>query len=189
MEGARLERPSMTAAEAALKARGYPPIFCENRFPPRPLRGASTCVSAALTAAPPPVFFSMFSMRRTLATEMNMGMFQQISEASDRVMATLVSGLEIEFSHDVGEALAHRFLDAEEVDFHWDAREQECWIGAYESMEDDDNELDRVRILGRLNGEWLVAVMIVDGDGNPHGMMGRRTYRRKNAAQQAYADG
>jgi hypothetical protein len=31
--GARLDRPSMTAAEAALKARGCPPIFCENRLP------------------------------------------------------------------------------------------------------------------------------------------------------------
>src|SRR3546814_9291471 len=49
--GARLDRPSMTAAKAALKARGCPPIFCENRFPPRPLRGAPLC-SAALTAAP-----------------------------------------------------------------------------------------------------------------------------------------
>lgn len=114
--GARLVSPSMTAAEAALKARGCPPIFCENRFPPRPLRGASLR-SAALTAAPPPVFFTMFSMRRTEAKEMIMGMFQPISVASDRVMAALVSGLEIEFGHGVGEALAHRFLEAEETEF------------------------------------------------------------------------
>jgi len=30
----------MAAGGAALKARGYPPICCANRFPPRPLRGA-----------------------------------------------------------------------------------------------------------------------------------------------------
>lgn len=118
-----------------------------------------------------------------------MGMFQHISEASDRVMATLVSGLEIEFGHDVGEALAHRFLEAEETDFLWDARDQERWFGTYESVEDDETDLDRVRILGRLDGTWFVAVMIVDGDGNPHGMMGKRTYRRKTAALKAYSDG
>src|SRR3546814_10942923 len=82
--GARLDRPSMTAAKAALKARGCPPIFCENRFPPRPLRGAPLC-SAALTAAPPPVFVRVFSIRRTEAKEMIMGMFQPISVASDQI--------------------------------------------------------------------------------------------------------
>jgi hypothetical protein len=71
----------------------------------------------------------MFSMRRTEAKEMIMGMFQPISVASDRVMAALVSGLEIEFGHGVGEALAHRFLEAEETDFLWDARDMEPWIG------------------------------------------------------------
>src|SRR3546814_3127664 len=98
--GARLDMPSMTAGEAALKARGCPPIFFENRFPPRPLRGAPRC-SAALTAASPSVFVRVFSIRRTEAKEMIMGMFQPISVASDRVMAALVSGLEIEFGHGV----------------------------------------------------------------------------------------
>src|SRR3546814_5082858 len=47
-EEARLDSPSVTAGGAAIKARGYPPIFFENRFPPRPLRGAALR-SAALT--------------------------------------------------------------------------------------------------------------------------------------------
>src|SRR3546814_784824 len=114
--GASLDRTSMPAAKAALKARWAPPIFCENRSPPRPLRGAPLC-SAARTAAPPPVFVRVFSIRRTEAKEMIMGMFPPISVASDRVMAALVSGLEMEFGHGVGEALAHRFLEAEEADF------------------------------------------------------------------------
>lgn len=185
--GARLDRPSMTAAGAALKARGCPPIFCENRFPPRPLRGAPLR-SAALTAAPPPVFFTMFSIRRTEAKEMIMGMFQPISAASDRVMAALVSGLEIEFGHGVGEALAHRFLEAEETDFLWDVREQERWIGTYESTDDDEIDLDRVRIVGRLDGRWFVAVMIVDGDGNAHGVIGKREFGRRKQALAAFAN-
>lgn len=83
-----------------------------------------------------------------------MGMFQPVSVASakvmDRVMAALVSGLEIEFGHGAGQALAHRFLEAEETDFLWDAREQERWVGAYESADDDQIDLARVRLVGRL---------------------------------------
>src|SRR3546814_2748235 len=134
--------PSMTAGEAALKARGCPPIFFEHRFPLLPLRGVPRW-SAALTAASPPVFVRVFSIRRTEAKEMIMGMFQPMSVASDRVMAALVSGLEIEFGHGVGEALAHRFLEAEETEFLWDARDMERWIGASESTEDEEIDLDR----------------------------------------------
>jgi hypothetical protein len=131
-------------------------------------------------------------MRRTEAKEMIMGMLQPISVASakvmDRVMAALVSGLEIEFGHGVGEALAHRFLEAEETDFLWDARDQERWIGAYKSTDNDEIELDRVRIVGRLDGRWFVAVMIVDGDGNAHGVMGKRAFGRRKQALAAFAD-
>jgi hypothetical protein len=116
-----------------------------------------------------------------------MSMIQSIGAASDRVMAALVSGLEIEFGRGAGEALAQRFLEAEEVDFHWDARAQERWIGAYESDDEDDFELDRVAIYGRLDGKWFVAVMIVDGDGNAHGMMGKRTFGRGREARAAFA--
>ncbi|WP_246448061.1 hypothetical protein [Novosphingobium flavum] len=117
-----------------------------------------------------------------------MGMFQPISVASDRVMAALVSGLEIEFGHGAGEALAHRFLEAEEADFLWDARDQERWIGTYESSDDEEIDPDRVRILGRLDGRWFVAVMIVDGDGNAHGVMGKREFGRRQQALAAFAD-
>jgi hypothetical protein len=118
----------------------------------------------------------------TQAMEMIMTMFQPISVASDRVMAALVSGLEIEFGHGVGKALAQRFLKAEESDFLWDARVQERWLGACESAGGDEIELDRVRIFGRLDGRWFVAVMIVDGDGNPHGVMGKREFGRRKQA-------
>jgi len=121
-----------------------------------------------------------------------MGMFQPVSVASakvmDRVMAALVSGLEIEFGHEAGEALTHRFLEAEEADFLWDARVLERWIGAYESIDDDEIDLDRVLIFGRLDGKWFVAVMIVDGDGNAHGLMGKREFGRRHQALAAFAD-
>ena len=116
-----------------------------------------------------------------------MSMLQSIGVASDRVMAALISGLEIEFGRGAGEALAHRFLEAEEVDFHWDVRVQERWIGTYESTDEENPELDRVKIFGRLDGEWFVAVMIVDGDGDAHGMMGKRTFGGEREACAAFA--
>jgi hypothetical protein len=124
---------------------------------------------------------------RTKAKEAIMTMVQSIAAASDRVMAALISGLEIEFGRGAGEALAHRFLEAEESDFYWDARVQERWIGAYESVDDDAFELDRIAIFGRLDGRWFVAVMIVDGDGNAQGMMGKRTFGRERDARMAFA--
>ena len=113
---------------------------------------------------------------------------QSIGAASERVMAALVSGLALEFGREVGEALAQRFLDAEEADFHWDARVSERWLGTYDAADDDAIELDRMAIFGRFDGEWFVAVCIVDGDGCPHGLMGRRTFRSERAAKCAYAN-
>lgn len=103
-----------------------------------------------------------------------MDMVESIGTASDRVMETLVWGLELEFGPGAGEALAHRFLEAEEIDFRWDARIEERWIGAYEGAGDDDIELDRIAICGRLDGTWFCATMLVDGDGNAHAMTGCR---------------
>src|SRR3546814_15405108 len=111
---------------------------------------------------------------------MIMGMFQPISVASDRVMAALDSGLEMEFGHGVGEALAPRFLEAEEADLLWDARDQERWTGAYQSPDDDDIDLDRVRIFGRRDGKCIVAVLIVDGVGKPNGRLRKRVIGRRH---------
>lgn len=118
-----------------------------------------------------------------------MSIYQSIGTASanvrDRVMAALVSGLELEFGRGAGEALAHRFLDAEEADFRWDARVEERWIGTYEGIDDDGLALDRIAICGRLDGRWFCAIMLVDGDGQAHGMMGCRQFRSLVRARDA----
>lgn len=106
---------------------------------------------------------------------------------TDRVMATLVAGLGQEFGRGAGEALAQRFLEAEESDFLWDARMSERWLGAYPAQDEEDFELDRVAILGRLDGRWFVAVSIVDGDGNAQGLMGRRDFGSECEAREAFA--
>jgi hypothetical protein len=117
-----------------------------------------------------------------------MYMAQSIGTASDRVMAALVAGLEVEFGRGASEGLAARFLDAEEADFRWDARSKERWLGAYASDDDAEFELDRIAICGRLDGRWFMSVMLVDGDGNAHGMLGCRVFRSCVRAREAMAN-
>lgn len=115
-----------------------------------------------------------------------MTMFQPISHNVDRVMTTLIAGLELEFGRGAAEGLAQRFIEAEDVDFHWEARIAERWIGSYEAQDEDAFELDRVAILGMIDGHWFVAMCIVDGDGMPHGMMGRQAFSDAAAARKAF---
>ena len=109
------------------------------------------------------------------------------STASDQMMAALIAGLELEFGAAAGAALAAWFLAAEAPDFHWDARVSERWLGSYEGQDDDEFELDRVAICGRLDGEWFAAICIVDGDGMAHGMMGNRIFGTERQARRAIA--
>jgi len=113
---------------------------------------------------------------------------EAIGTASDRVLNALIAGLTLEFGHDAGEGLAQRFLDAEECDFLWDVRISERWVGGWEAESEDGIELDRVRILARLDRKWIVATLLVDGDGNPQGLLGRRDFTRRTGAEQAYLD-
>jgi hypothetical protein len=154
--------------------------------PPPPLRGASGFASSGPDSHVAPRLRDSVLDGEGTSRRMTMAQVQTISAASDRVMAALISGLEIEFGRAAGEALAHRFLEAEEADFHWDARVQERWIGAYYDVDDDGFELDRVAILGRLDGQWFVATIIVDGEGNAHGMLGQRAFGSRAAAKEAF---
>jgi hypothetical protein len=127
-------------------------------------------------------------MRRTPSVKEHiMTMIDSIGAASDRVMKALIEGLEVEFGQPAGRALAERFLAAEEIDFHWDARSRERWLGAYQAIEEEDFELDRVAVLGLLDGEWFVAVCIVDGDGRAHGLAGCRHCATMAEAEAGYA--
>jgi hypothetical protein len=179
--------PSVTGGGAAFKARGCPPIFFENRFPPRPLarrfarlRGPDSSTSTRLLEGVLDIGNRFEGCVMTTVSS--------ISESTDRVMARLIAGLQIEFGCRAAEGLAHHFLEAEEVDFHWDARVSERWLRAYETQDDDELELDRIQILGRLDGRWFIATCIVDGDGNAHGMLGCREFSSEIAAQKAFSD-
>lgn len=159
-------------------------ISATKSVPPPPL----TRRFAALTTAAPPALLPVFSTMGTAFEEVIMTHVSSISQASDRVMAKLISGLEIEFGTRAAQGLAQHFLGAEDVDFHWDARVSERWLGAYDAQNDDDIELDRVAVIGFLDGCWFVATIIVDGDGNPHFMLGCREFRTEKLARKAFSD-
>lgn len=118
------------------------------------------------------------------------------------VYATLVSGLERQFGQGAGEALAQRFIDAEETDFLWEARRCERWLGGFETADavaddggddgcDDgwgsapDTELERIAVMGKLGRRWYVATLIVDGEGSAHGLIARREFSRSDRARRA----
>lgn len=191
--------PIMTGGAAALKAGGPSNFASQEERASHPGLSVSSATKsvpppplarrfAALTTTAPPAFSKLFSMMGTVFEEVIMTHVSSISQATDRVMAKLISGLEIEFRTRAARGLAQHFLDAEEVDFHWDARVSERWLGAYEAQNNDDIELDRVAVLGFLDGRWFVATIIVDGGGNPHFMLGCRKFRGETAARKAYAD-
>lgn len=116
-----------------------------------------------------------------------MGMVQSIGTASDRIIATLVAGLEMELGRGAGAALADHFLAAEESDFLWDARGEERWLGSYEGPGEDDLELDRIAIWGRLDGRWFMAIMLVDGEGMPCATIAKRICHSRDFARKAMA--
>ena len=77
----------------------------------------------------------------------------------------LVDALRAEF----GAVLAARILEAEELDFLWDGRVLERYLGQHFGLDfgvvaDDQTELSRVAILSFLDGVWCAAVCVADGD-------------------------
>ncbi len=122
-----------------------------------------------------------------------MVMVQHIGTAcsgrNDKVVSALVVGLERDFGRGAAEGLARPFLEAEEVDFRWDARSEERWLGPYEDPDDAGFELDRVAICGCLDGDWFTAIMRADGEGNAPGMTGCRIARDRTEARDAMLHG
>ena len=94
-----------------------------------------------------------------------MSMFKRIEAASDDVYGALLAGLEAEFGSGADDALARHFIACEEADFHWEARSAERYLSAYEALDEDGPELDRVAIAGSLSGLWYVGIALVNGEG------------------------
>jgi hypothetical protein len=99
----------------------------------------------------------------------------------------LADALRAEF----GAVLAARIIEAEEVDFLWDARVSERYLGQYFGPEfglgdDDEGELSRIAIMSLFDGSWQVAMCLVDGDGEAVALLWRHCCERREEAQAAF---
>ena len=115
-----------------------------------------------------------------------MTIVQTIGMASERMLHCLATGWGIADRGYVGEIIDRQVLASEEADFHWDARLSERWLGQYFNADEDEIELDRVAIVGRIDGRWFTATSIIDGDGMPHAMTNRRTFDTRHEAERTF---
>jgi hypothetical protein len=101
----------------------------------------------------------------------------------------LVDALTAEF----GSILAQQILECEALDFLWDARLAEHYLGQHVGGSGDGEtvsvELSRIVILSHLQGRWSVALCLVDGDGNPVDLLWRREFDRRDDAEFAFDRG
>ena len=99
----------------------------------------------------------------------------------------LVDALQAEF----GGILAARILEAEAVDFLWDARLAERYLGQHISdeidAEDASQEHSRVLILSHLAGVWHVGLCLVDGGGTPVELLWKRPFGSREEAELGFA--
>ena len=94
-----------------------------------------------------------------------------------------VEALRAEF----GAVLAARIMEAEALDFLWEARVRERYLGQHFGLEDDgDGELSRVAILSFLDGSWHAGVCLADGDGAAVELLWQRRCEARDAAQAAF---
>lgn len=83
-----------------------------------------------------------------------------------------------------------RFIDAERADFHWDGRIAERNLGAYESLDDEeDDTLERVEIIGFFRGRYYTATCIVDAGRGVHWMLRLRHFESFEDAERAFLGG
>jgi hypothetical protein len=95
----------------------------------------------------------------------------------------LVDALKAEF----GGILAGRILEAEAVDFLWESRVAERYLGEHIGTEFDEEdasqELSRVAILSFLDDRWHAGLCIVDGEGAAVELVWRRQFDRRAEAE------
>jgi hypothetical protein len=91
---------------------------------------------------------------------------------------------------ELGSILAARIFEAEAVDFLWEARIRERYLGQHFDVcflaDDGETELSRIAILSAFEGEWHVASCLVDGDGSPVDLLWKRSFQRRDEAETAF---
>jgi len=164
--------------EAALKDARFPQ-FAAQIGSPAPRFAAP---AASLTAAAPPAAEAPSSIGKTdKETVMTI-----ISATSSGGCEAVVDALYAQF----GAVLAARIIESEAVDFLWDARVRERYLGQHFDVwfgdEEGETELARVAILSCLRGRWHVAACLVDGEGTAVDLLWKRTFSSRDEAKSSF---
>jgi hypothetical protein len=114
-----------------------------------------------------------------------------IPGGSGDAYARLVDGLRMELGCDDIAALADRIFEAEKVDFHWQARVRERYLGQHFALDFDDEsageDVSRIAILSFLAGRWHAGVCLVDGNGCAIDLLWLRSFEGHEEATEAFA--
>ncbi len=86
-----------------------------------------------------------------------------------------------------GGMLAERIIEAEAVDFWWESRVREQYLGQQIGLDLDDGdasqELSRIAILSILEGRWYVGMCLVDGEGAAVELLWKRQFGSRGEAE------
>ena len=88
---------------------------------------------------------------------------------------------------ELGAVLAARILEAEALDFLWDARVAERYLGQHfgpelAPWEDGGSEFSRIAIVSFLDGSWHAALCLADGEGAAAALLWRHRCERREEA-------
>ena len=78
------------------------------------------------------------------------------------------------------------YVACETADFHWEARQDERWLGTYESLDVYEDELDRIAIIGSFAGRWFTGIALVDGNGAVHDIGGLMSFEGADDAHRSF---
>ncbi len=92
-------------------------------------------------------------------------------------------------AEEFGSAFVDAVVEAEAADFAWDSRFAERDLGAWESLDDDDDGGQLVRIIGYFHGRYLVATCIVDDRRRVTAMVTKQCFDDFENALQAFLGG
>lgn len=112
-----------------------------------------------------------------------------ISAIESGAVAARIGALEAEF----GAILAGRIMEAEAVDFLWEARVKERYLGQHYDVcfppDDEDVELSRVAVLSFFCGEWHAGACLIDGEGRAVDLLWKQSFEARELAEAAFARG
>lgn len=112
-----------------------------------------------------------------------------ISAMSNGAFEARINALEAEF----GAILAGRIVEAEAVDFIWEARVRERYLGQHFDIcfppDDEDIELSRIAVLSFFGGKWHAGACLVDGEGSPVDLLWKQSFEHRELAEAAFVRG